>query len=107
MTIGDYITSCFKDFGVAISDANLLEILLPYKLDKNIDVETLNEKDIRSMNVGIIRFIPKLLIRATSISESGFSMSWNIQGIKDYYSLMCKQYGLDNELSPNPKVIFL
>ena len=59
------------------------------------------------VSVAIAKFIPSLLLRATSISESGFSMSWNIQGIKDYYSFLCKKYGLKDELSNNPKVTFL
>ena len=61
-----------------------------------------------SISVAIARFIPSLLLRATSIGESGFSMSWNIQGIKDYYSLLCRQYGLKDELNDNkPKILFL
>ena len=52
-------------------------------------------------------FIPSLLLRPTSIGESGFSMAWNSKGIKEYYSLMCKKYGLVNELSSQPKVKFL
>ena len=59
------------------------------------------------VSVAIAKFIPSLLLRATSISESGFSMSWNIQGIKDYYSFLCKQYGLTDELTDKPKVTFL
>lgn len=61
-----------------------------------------------AISVAIARFIPSLLLRATSISESGFSMSWNPQGLKDYYSLLCKQYGLKDELNDNkPKISFL
>lgn len=61
-----------------------------------------------AISVAIARFIPSLLLRATSISESGFSMSWNIQGIKDYYYLLCKQYGLKDELNDNkPKIRIL
>ena len=48
-----------------------------------------------------------LLLYSVSISESGFSMSWNLQGIKDYYSFLCKEYGLKDELSNKPKVTFL
>lgn len=59
------------------------------------------------VSVAIALFIPSLLLRATSISESGFSMSWNIQGIKDYYSFLCKKYGLKDELSNKPKCTFL
>ena len=63
---------------------------------------------IDNISVAIARFIPSLLLRPTSINESGFSMSWNPQGLKDYYSLLCKQYGLKDELNDNkPKISFL
>ena len=65
----------------------------------------MNEDCQTRVSVAIAKFIPSLLLRATSISESGFSMSWNIQGIKDYF--LCKQYGLKDELSSKPKVTFL
>ena len=67
----------------------------------------MNEHCCVRVSVAIAKFIPSLLLRATSISESGFSMSWDIQGIKDYYSLLCKQYGLKDELSNKPKCTFL
>lgn len=70
--------------------------------------DEVNRDAIDAISVAMARFIPSLLLRATSISESGFSMSWNIQGIKDYYSLLCKQYGLKDELNDNkPKIRFL
>ena len=75
------------------------------KMDVDDDV-TVNGLD--AISVAIARFIPSLLLRATSISESGFSMSWNIQGIKDYYYLLCKQYGIKDELNDNkPKIRLL
>lgn len=70
--------------------------------------DEVNRDAIDAISVAMAHFIPSLLLRATSISESGFSMSWNIQGIKDYYSLLCKQYGLKDELNDNkPKIRFL
>lgn len=60
------------------------------------------------IKVAIVSFIPTLLLRATSINESGFSMSWNIDGIKAYYSMMCKQLGIKDELNDNkPKIKLL
>lgn len=59
------------------------------------------------IKVAIVSFIPTLLLRATSINESGFSMSWNIDGIKAYYSMMCKQLGIKDELDNKPKITFL
>lgn len=69
--------------------------------------DEMNQDCYDRVSVAIAKFIPSLLLRATSISESGFSMSWDIQGIKDYYSLLCKQYGLKDELSNKPKCTFL
>lgn len=100
MKVADYIKQKFQTFGIQLSEADLLDISL------GLDVE-LTEDNKTRVNVAIVEFIPNLLLRATSISESGFSMSWNLQGIKDYYSLKCKEYGLVDELSNKPKVTFL
>ena len=73
----------------------------------NIEDDVISD-NIDSISVAIARFIPSLLLRPTSINESGFSMSWNTQGVKDYYSLLCKKYGLKDELNDNkPKIRIL
>lgn len=72
-----------------------------------IDDDVMSD-NVDSISVAIARFIPSLLLRPTSINESGFSMSWNTQGVKDYYSLLCKKYGLKDELNDNkPKIRIL
>ena len=78
-------------------------------LNAHVDIEDDVDADvIDNISVAIARSIPSLLLRATSISESGFSMSWNTQGVKDYYSLLCKKYGLKDELNDNkPKIRIL
>ena len=104
MTVNEYISQKFQSFGTNLSKADLFDMCL------NADVngeDEMNEDCRGRVFVAIAKFIPSLLLRATSISESGFSMSWNIQGIKDYYSFLCKQYGLKDELSNKPKVTFL
>jgi len=105
MNVRQYISDKFQSFGIQVSEADLLDMSLNAKMDVDDDV-TANGLD--AISVAIARFIPSLLLRATSISESGFSMSWNIQGIKDYYYLLCKQYGLKDELNDNkPKIRIL
>lgn len=104
MTVADYIQQKFQTFGIQLSEADLLEI----SLNSNVRGEgEMNQDCYVRVSVAIAKFIPSLLLRATSISESGFSMSWNIQGIKSYYSLLCKQYGLKDKLSNKPKCTFL
>lgn len=104
MTVNDYIQQKFQTFGIQLSEADLLDMCLNAKISGEGEIAPDNHTHV---HVSIARFIPSLLFRATSISESGFSMSWNIQGIKDYYSLLCKQYGLKDELSNKPKCTFL
>ena len=97
MTVNDYISQKFQTFGINLSEADLLEISLSSMITSNIGL----------ISVSMAEFIPSLLLRATSISENGFSMSWNIQGVKEYYSFLCKKYGLEDTLSDKPKVRFL
>lgn len=105
MTVKEYISSKFQSFGFQVSEADLLDMSLNANANVDDDVEP---DTIGSISVAMALFIPSLLLRASSISESGFSMSWNIQGIKDYYSLLCKKYGLKDELNDNkPKIRFL
>lgn len=105
MTVKEYISSKFQSFGIQLSEADLLDMSLNAK--KELDDEV-SQDNIVSVSVAMARFIPSLLLRATSIGESGFSMSWNIDGIKDYYSMLCRQYGLKDKLNDNkPKIRFL
>lgn len=105
MNVRKYISDKFQSFGIQVSEADLLDMSINAKMDIDDDVTA---DGLDAISVAIARFIPSLLLRATSISESGFSMSWNIQGIKDYYYLLCKQYGLKDELNDNkPKIRIL
>ena len=104
MTVNDYIGQKFQTFGIQLSEADLLDMCLNSKINGEDEI---NQDCYVRVCVAIAKFIPSLLLRATSISESGFSMSWNIQGVKDYYSWLCKQYGLKDELSNKPKCTFL
>lgn len=105
MNVREYISSKFQSFGIQLSEADLLDMSLNAREDLDNEVSQYN---IGAVSVAVARFIPSLLLRATSIGESGFSMSWNIQGIKDYYSLLCRQYGLKDELNDyKPKIRFL
>lgn len=105
MSIKEYISSKFQSFGIQVSEADLLDMSLNARVNIEDDVDA---DVIDNISVAIARFIPTLLLRPTSINESGFSMSWNTQGVKDYYYLLCKKYGLKDELNDNkPKIRIL
>lgn len=105
MSIKEYISDKFQSFGIQVSEADLLDMSLNARVNIEDDIDA---DVIDNISVSIAHFIPSLLLRPTSINESGFSMSWNTQGVKDYYSLLCKKYGLKDELNDNkPKIRIL
>lgn len=104
MTVNDYIGQKFQTFGIQLSEADLLDMCLNSKINGE---DEMNEDCHTRVAVAIAKFIPSLLLRATSISESGFSMSWNLQRVKEYYSFLCEKYGLKDELSNKRKCTFL
>lgn len=104
MTVKDYISKKFQTFGINLSEADLLEISLSSGISGE---DEMDQSNIGLVSVTMAKFIPSLLLRATSISENGFSMSWNTQGLKEYYSFLCMKYGLEDTLSDKPKVRFL
>lgn len=104
MTVNDYILQKFQTFSVNLSEADLFDICLNAKISGE---DEMNPSNIGLVSVAMAKFIPSLLLRANSISENGFSMSWDTKGIKEYYSFLCKKYGLEDTLSDKPKVRFL
>ena len=105
MTVKEYISGKFQPFGIQLSEADLLDMSLNANKEPEDEI---SQECISSVSVAMARFIPSLLLRATSVSESGFSMSWNIDGIREYDSMLCRQYGLKDELNDNkPKIRFL
>ena len=105
MNVSNYISQKFQSFGISVSEADLLDISLSSGL--NVDDEV-NDETHDKLNVSMAKFIPSLMLRATSVSESGFSMSWDMGGLKAYYSYLCKLYGLKDGINTDkPKVKFL
>lgn len=99
MEIKEYIRQRFGAFGVQLSSADLLCI--------SMEEGEVTADNISKIEVVIVTYIPNLLLRPNSISESGFSMSWDKQAMKDFYSLKCKEYGIENQLISKPKITFL
>lgn len=104
MTVKDYITSKFQSFGINLSEADFADVALS---GVDIDSELTNDNR-KAVYLSIVRFIiPQLLLRAKSISESGFSVSYDTEDILQYYAWLCGQLGIKDELSQKPTVTFL
>lgn len=104
MIIREYISAKFQTFGITLSEADLVDI----SLNANVDLDSVLYLDNkRQVEIAMAMFIPSLLLRPQSISEAGFSVSYDTKGIRDYYSFLCKQYGITDKLNPKPTTTFL
>lgn len=91
MTVRDYIEQKFSSYGT-LSEADVLEFSLNTNLspDEEVSKEILPE-----VELGMIGLISSLL-RPTSVTESGFSISWDKGGLRRYYLYLCKR----NDVTP-------
>lgn len=107
MTVSDHITKLFSNFHILLNDAAIAEI--------GQTVETAakyTSENHAQVTVAILRFAPILLLSPASysVSENGHSKShgFNTDGFLKWYALMCKRYGIKDELNTNkPKITFL
>lgn len=102
MTIKDYIVSKFQPFGINLSEADISDISMTVNIDEELTQENRNIVYLSLVNT----VIPQLLLRAKSISESGFSVSFDTKDVLSYYSWLCGQLGIEDTLSQKPTVKF-
>ena len=106
-TVSDHIKQLFSGFHITLNDAAIAEI------GQNVDTAAEYTGDLNaSVNVAILKFAPILLLSPTSysVSENGHSKSqgFNQSGFLKWYSLMCKRYGIKDELNTEkPRIKFL
>lgn len=92
-----YITAALAGLNVTESDVDI--ILLKSGLDG--DAET----DVKACDTAIYkRFSAVLSATMQNITEGGYSISWNLEAVKMFYSALCDELGVENVLVGRPKV---
>lgn len=105
MTVSEYISQMFMDFGVKLSDAAVLGIALRNSLDAGDDVLADN---FSAVETAVVKAVPMLLLTPSSISEGGLSISKaQHDSILEFYKMRCKELGIKDELTRKPKIKFL
>ncbi|RYU93814.1 DUF6706 family protein [Emticicia agri] len=101
MLIADYIKSKLGKFGVTIDDNELAALFLKNGIGSD---ETYIVDSVDKIERALYEYIPELLV-VSSITEGGFGISYDKEGILDYYALLCHNLGLENKLTvQQPKV---
>lgn len=92
MTIREYIQMKLNAFG-NISEAELLDMSISGGFGLDYDY---NEGTTEAVGVAIAKFIEEKVLAPSlkSVSESGFSASWDYSNLGKYYVYLCRKYGL-------------
>lgn len=105
MNVGEYMKERFESFGITLKESFIMEACIMAGIDMG---DEFSGRNIDSVKFGMSKIIPSLMARPTSVSESGLSISWDMSGLKAYYSTLCKELGMKDELNTEkPKVRFL
>jgi len=94
MTVKEYIVSKFGGFGITFSDADFADISTSVDLN-----DPFSEENRIVVFTQLAKFIiPQLLLRAKSVSENGFTISWDNDALMKYYAWLCELTGVENRL---------
>lgn len=92
MTVRDYIEQKFSSYGT-LTEADILDFSMTSGLSPD---EEMSKDSLPEVELGMIGLIPSLLLRPTSVTESGFSISWDKDGLRQFYLYLCKR----NDVTP-------
>lgn len=98
MTIRAYITDKLKAYG--ITEAQLVDLSISSGLKLDSDVM---DNGPTAVGIALTQTLEECILapRLSSVSESGFSMSWNYDSVGKYYLWLCRKWGV----TPNDDVL--
>ena len=106
-TVSEHIKQLFGGFNIPLNDAALAEI--GQGIDMTADYTSENHSEAM---VAILKFAPILMLSPASytVSEGGMSesVSFDRKDFLRWYGMMCKRYGVIDELNTEkPRIKFL
>ena len=97
MTNKEYLTKSLAGLNITPDDIDIILLKGGIEADAVADVKSCDLAVYRRMSVllkGVLQ----------NVTEGGYSISWNVEAVKLFYSSLCNELGLDNVLVSNPKV---
>lgn len=105
MTVSEYISQTFMDFGVKLSEAGILGIVMRNSLNS---ADAVGASNFKGVETAVVKAIPMLLLTPSSVTEGSLSISKaQHDSILAFYRLKCKELGIKDELTKKAKVTFL
>lgn len=95
ITVQEYIETKLQRFNISIGDVELAAALVENGLGVSDAYAPGNAKKVKETFVSII---PEMLLMS-EVSEGDLTIKWNIEGVKAYYAMLCKELGIDDKLN--------
>ncbi len=99
-TIKEVVKARLSEFGASISDITLDSYFTKANIDGGANFVGENAQYAERAMYEII----PLLLLLPKISEGQFSREYVADGLASYYKILCLDLGLENKLTPQPKV---
>ena len=101
MLIADFIKEKFQKFGVTLSITELEALLLDNSIAADQTYTTSSSKKAKT---ALLQIIPEILVMP-SVSEGGYSVRFDKDGILAYYKVLCSELGIEDKLNAQPKIV--
>lgn len=100
MTYKEYVTVVLGKFGLSDSE---IEFILS-ESDLNPDTIVTTSADRVLLKTAMYNHIPAMIAGLQNVSEGGYSISWNLEAIKTWFSFLADELGLVDKFSTAPTV---
>lgn len=95
MTNLEYLKIQLSKFGV--SDAELKAALIAAGIDPDAE---LTPESAKQVDIAVYEYIPQMLAGLQNVTEGDYSVSWNYEGIKLWYSVLAAKLDKPDLLDP-------
>ena len=97
MLVTEYIEVKLTKFGIEVSKTELDAVLIEFSI--GVAEEISDIASLKKAKVALASMLPEMLVMA-NVTEGGYSVNWNIEGIKEYINYLNKQLGLKSTTNP-------
>jgi hypothetical protein len=97
MTNKEYLAKLLNGLNISEEDIDIIILKSGIDADAIADVQNADKAVYNRMSV-ILKGVMQ------NVSEGGYSISWNMEAVKLFYSSLCNELGLENVLVGRPKV---
>jgi hypothetical protein len=96
----EYLNTILGKFGLTAGEI----IIIMIENDIDPDAPMTGKADTIALKKAVYNQLPLMLAGLQDVSEGGYSVKWNVDGIKLWYSTLAVELGLPDILNPTPTI---